>query len=145
MTWSRGLILQYQFIYIGGTGNPITVFKRKKEMTHDLSHLSDVCFYCKRSYGLHKSVWRRKYAALRKTKDHVLPKSRGGFNGTDNYVSCCEDCNHLKSNMKPNEFAKWLKKELRQKNNSHPMFPMFKYIMFNSWKLYNKKQKLFKK
>jgi hypothetical protein len=114
-------------------------------MTHDLSHLSDVCFYCKRSYSLHKGVWRRRYAALRKTKDHILPKSKGGHNGVDNYVSCCEDCNNLKGNMTPDKFAKWIKKELIQKNNSHPMFQMFKYMMFNAWKLYNKKQKLFTK
>lgn len=32
------------------------------------------------------------------TRDHVIPRSRGGTNAPDNLVPCCQDCNSRKSN-----------------------------------------------
>lgn len=111
-------------------------------MKHDFNRVSTHCFYCKRQYKLNKSVFAgKKYSPLIGTTDHILPKSQGGKNNPNNYISSCIDCNGLKSNRTPKEFAIFLIKQGSQKN--HPMFPMFKYMIFNAWKLHNKKQKLF--
>lgn len=32
------------------------------------------------------------------TRDHVVPRSKGGSNGPDNLVPCCQPCNLQKSN-----------------------------------------------
>ena len=40
------------------------------------------------------------------TRDHVYPKSRGGIIKTP----CCIDCNIIKEDMKPIEFAVWYSK-----------------------------------
>lgn len=47
------------------------------------------CFYC----GEHLHSGNR-------TKDHVVPKSKGGRK----IVACCQRCNHLKSHMSVEEF-----------------------------------------
>lgn len=36
--------------------------------------------------------------SLLMTKDHIVPKSRGGKNHIDNYTTCCKECNYLKGN-----------------------------------------------
>lgn len=33
------------------------------------------------------------------TKDHIIPKSKGGKNESSNYVTCCTHCNCLKDNL----------------------------------------------
>jgi 5-methylcytosine-specific restriction endonuclease McrA len=40
------------------------------------------------------------------TRDHVLPKSRGGSNHHANIVSACQACNHVKGNRTPEEWAR---------------------------------------
>lgn len=41
------------------------------------------------------------------TKDHKIPKSKGGRNRFNNYQTCCEVCNRLKGNIsKDNEVSK---------------------------------------
>ena len=37
------------------------------------------------------------------TRDHVVPKSRGGMNEWDNVVAACRRCNHHKGNRLPHE------------------------------------------
>lgn len=37
------------------------------------------------------------------TKDHVIPKSRGGADADENYVPACQPCNMRKSNRMPGE------------------------------------------
>ncbi len=37
------------------------------------------------------------------TIDHVIPKSLGGDTSWENIVSCCKDCNKLKSNKTPQQ------------------------------------------
>lgn len=44
------------------------------------------CYYCRRAFD----------SDVTKTKDHVVAKSRGGFNTAQNYVDCCRDCNQWK-------------------------------------------------
>lgn len=50
------------------------------------------CFYC----GV-QMVERHKQ--LRPTRDHVIPKSRGGQNSVGNKVWCCNRCNTDKRNL----------------------------------------------
>ncbi len=51
-----------------------------------------LCLYCGRVY-----------AASSLTRDHVVPKSRGGHDEWENVVSACRRCNHHKSNRLPHE------------------------------------------
>ncbi len=51
------------------------------------------CFYCDRILS------RRK-----KTKDHVIPKSRNGSSARHNIVDACRDCNQSKGNLTIDEF-----------------------------------------
>ena len=51
------------------------------------------CFYCGKKLS-------RRIA----TKDHVIPKSKGGGDSYQNIVNCCRDCNESKGNLLPNEF-----------------------------------------
>lgn len=102
---------------------------------------SDRCYYCKRVYSKCKSLFQTPYKPLIQTKDHILPKVKGGENNVENYISCCNDCNLLKGSRTPKQFAKYLK--TMPNKYFHPMKYMFDYMIFNSWKLHNKKQKLF--
>lgn len=38
------------------------------------------------------------------TKDHVIPRSRGGLNLKRNTVAACFSCNHSKANRTPQEW-----------------------------------------
>lgn len=69
--------------------------KRKPSLTrHNLIVLRDrcSCAYCG-----------QKFAASHLTRDHVIPKSRGGRHTWENIVACCLDCNQIKSNRTPEE------------------------------------------
>ena len=50
------------------------------------------------------------------TKDHIIPKSRGGKNTVSNYQPMCKECNQGKANWLPSEeimgHKKWWNKEL---------------------------------
>jgi len=61
------------------------------------------CFYCHEPFaeGVPKDHPRAK------TKDHVIPRSRGG-RGVENMVYACFECNNLKSNFTAEEFIAWL-------------------------------------
>ncbi|RDJ35062.1 MAG: hypothetical protein DWQ19_09510 [Crenarchaeota archaeon] len=54
------------------------------------------------------------------TKDHVLPKSKGGKNSHDNYVTMCIICNNLKANYEitPDQI-----RELRSLKEQNPELP----------------------
>lgn len=39
------------------------------------------------------------------TKDHILPKSRGGKSTNDNFAPACRACNQMKANLTPREYA----------------------------------------
>lgn len=56
------------------------------------------CSYCGREYS----------DRIKKTKDHLVPKSKGG-NGRENIIHCCGDCNNIKADRTPEEFAEFLK------------------------------------
>ena len=54
------------------------------------------CQFC----GRHKSEFRQSEFL---TKDHLIPKDRGGKNSWMNLVSCCNSCNNRKANRSPSE------------------------------------------
>ena len=44
------------------------------------------------------------------TRDHRIPKSRGGGSGIDgNLVWACRECNMLKADLMPDEFVEYMK------------------------------------
>lgn len=53
-----------------------------------------LCLYCGRLF-----------AAASLTRDHVVPKSRGGGDEWENVVASCKRCNHRKGNRLPHECA----------------------------------------
>lgn len=52
-----------------------------------------LCFYC----GYHAT-----------TKDHIVPKSKGGKGLHNNTVPCCKLCNSTKSNLSQEEFIRFI-------------------------------------
>lgn len=55
-----------------------------------------VCPYCLKTLPL-------KYA----TRDHIVPRSRGGKSDPANIILCCKDCNSQKGSLTPDEYAQW--------------------------------------
>ncbi|MGD8909146.1 MAG: HNH endonuclease [Chromatiales bacterium] len=53
-----------------------------------------LCLYCGKSFSSREL-----------TRDHVIPRSRGGADRWSNVVSCCHRCNHLKSARTPDEWG----------------------------------------
>lgn len=43
-----------------------------------------------------------------RTIDHIVPRSRGGSNRTENLVTCCWTCNNNKGDMLVTEWYGWL-------------------------------------
>lgn len=54
------------------------------------------CAYCERHVAEFSS---REYL----TRDHILPRSRGGLDTWQNTVAACSTCNYRKRNRTPNE------------------------------------------
>lgn len=54
-----------------------------------------------------------------RTKDHLIPESRGGIRANKNSVPSCSDCNQLKGDMDPEEFLRAIKAMLRLENKTH--------------------------
>jgi hypothetical protein len=53
-----------------------------------------LCLYCGKSFPSREL-----------TRDHVIPRSRGGSDSWSNVVSCCHRCNHLKGARSPDEWG----------------------------------------
>lgn len=70
------------------------------------------CYYCKRPFGFGFSGCD---GVLKRTRDHIIPKSRGGIFGKDNLIDACHVCNGLKANKTPTEFSAELIKILRNR------------------------------
>lgn len=84
------------------------------------------CAYCDRPFTQKNVV---------KTKDHVWPLGRDGWNDIRNYVSCCSTCNGLKGDMHISKFAMWVRVKIKR---DHEMYPFISKMSFNAWKIYNK-------
>lgn len=75
-----------------------SVFKEKSK---------DKCFYCERELN-DKSDIEPENPWLDLTKDHVIPKSKGGSGDIRNIRICCAQCNKLKADRTPEEFQEFL-------------------------------------
>jgi hypothetical protein len=66
------------------------------------------CYYCERPFSktTHDSYTDGEFVA--RTKDHIIPSSKGGNNTPKNIVIACQRCNKLKGNMMPEEFLCFL-------------------------------------
>lgn len=67
--------------------------------------MKNKCFYCELSFG---SSPTKRGVPLRKTNDHIIPRSKDGVNNSINYVDSCHQCNHLKGSRLPEEFSDFL-------------------------------------
>lgn len=86
------------------------------------------CHYC----GV--QMWRDKRpkhadGGMRETKDHVIPRCRGG-RGAENYVKACARCNNAKKDGDYDDFMLFARAMLRGKRRfSHGQAA----LMFNAW------------
>ncbi|HYL83783.1 MAG TPA: HNH endonuclease [Candidatus Angelobacter sp.] len=58
------------------------------------------CFYCM-----------KRVSPMTRCLDHVVPQVRKGSNSYRNVVSCCGECNSLKTDRQAKEFVRWLYRE----------------------------------
>lgn len=72
-----------------------------------LNFNSTRCFYCERKFD----------NKIKKTKEHIIPKSKGGNNNLNNLVYACIECNELRGNMEFYEFKDYLQ-NIINKNKS---------------------------
>lgn len=63
---------------------------------------ASTCPYCNRIMG------HQRWHGRRPTRDHIMPKSRGGPNSPANIIMVCNVCNCDKSDMTIGEFFGWL-------------------------------------
>jgi len=61
----------------------------------------NVCLYCNEPVD-----------AYSRTKDHMIPESRGGIKSNDNTAPACRKCNMLKADMTPEEFKKFMERAI---------------------------------
>ncbi len=66
------------------------------------------CYYCKVSID-----------EFSRTKDHLIPESRGGIRANRNSVPSCAACNQLKADMEPEEFLRAVSAMIQLENRSH--------------------------
>ena len=71
-------------------------FRRQVTNTFLFARDDYACQYC----GRHRSDLRGRQFL---TRDHVLPRSRGGANSWDNVVTACSPCNNRKGDRTPEE------------------------------------------
>lgn len=69
--------------------------KASKGYKAHVESLKRVCCYCGRGFD---------ESYVDKTKDHVIPVSRGGLNTPQNKRPCCHDCNQWKKDLMPDEW-----------------------------------------
>ena len=55
---------------------------------------SDKCCYCDRPFR----------EGLEGTKEHIIPKAKGGTDALSNLTPCCFECNQLRANLDMNQF-----------------------------------------
>lgn len=103
------------------------------------------CWFCDREYESNVSFHFLNGKPLGKTKEHIIPKSKLKIQDAElkskNYVSSCVDCNQLKANRTPRQFAKhiqWLMRYFPDHILKIYLPKMYK----RAWKLHNKTSKL---
>ncbi|HYH14143.1 MAG TPA: HNH endonuclease [Flavisolibacter sp.] len=63
------------------------------------------CYYCERPFNI---IPHNSDKPLKKTKDHIVPKSKNGGHSSLNIVLACHICNQLKGNKTLEEFESLL-------------------------------------
>lgn len=71
---------------------------RDSRLTDLFNRQSGVCAYCKQPMTLELDK------PLTATKDHIIPRSKGGGSSIYNLVAACHTCNQAKSNKPLCEF-----------------------------------------
>ena len=74
----------------------------KLPTTHDNVH----AFFVKYSRKEGEEIAQRLFSSSTVTTEHVIPKSKGGPDSTENYIPLCGACNSTRSNMPYNEWFK---------------------------------------
>jgi len=78
-----------------------------KGKMNEISYFKQICRYCHRSFEVHD---------LEKTKDHIIPVSRGGLDRKENRVPACYNCNQWKADKMPEDWLKevktWAKRQV---------------------------------
>jgi hypothetical protein len=71
--------------------------------------MKGVCYYCQQKFWP-KLALSETYDAVPvlRTKDHIIPISRGGIKGMKNVIPACQRCNRIKDNLMPEEFLEAL-------------------------------------
>ena|SRR5215510_6241989 len=67
-----------------------------------------ICYYCHRTFVVGVPYKRHE---LSPTKDHLIPKSRGGKTNRSNVKLACNGCNQKKGNMTEQEFYAFLRQK----------------------------------
>ncbi len=127
------------------------VIKAFKKATYNecVTPLQECCFYCERqlleTFGPLPSM---PYNELYKTRDHIIPLSKGGINGNKNTVISCFYCNNLKGNRLPEEFFNYVRL-LKLRTKDPEKRSLFDMILINTGVLIKliepKRDKLYKK
>lgn len=93
------------------------------------------CFYCERTFSRLLPGEMDNEPMVLRTKDHVIPKSRGGNDTAKNIVIACEKCNRLKGNMFPEDFLSFLKSGVEKHSYHGYKKANFLLIVHNTQKL----------
>lgn len=98
---------------------------------------TECCSFCGRNFSTSR------YSTghyLAKTRDHIIPRSKGGINYKINLIDVCQTCNSFKSDMMPDEFFDkvrvHIKKRVGWRNIS---ITLFEIILENSSRLINER------
>lgn len=96
-------VILKEYLPIGGR------YWRRAPLSNEMLFMRDehTCQYCGRT----PQELRR---GERLTRDHVMPRSRGGLDRWDNVVTACSGCNHRKADRTPSEADMVLRKTPKQ-------------------------------
>lgn len=91
------------------------------------------CYYCERefkdeNYGTNRP--------LARTRDHIVPLSRGGVNNRSNLIDCCIECNNFKASFLLIEFVEVIQEYINQKKKFKTIpFALLPLIKLNAIEL----------
>jgi len=63
------------------------------------------CIYCRQKMVIRAKTHGRNPPDNMATKDHIVPKVRGGRNWMTNFLVCCQACNSERSDLPADLFA----------------------------------------
>lgn len=77
-------------------------------MSHRSRIKRDNCFFCERKFSYDRFSGFQSNGLIIKTRDHIVPTSKGGREDDTNCVVCCADCNTFKGPSTISEFIERL-------------------------------------